>query len=88
MSDTKIKLGDRIRDRISGFSGIAFGITYWLNGCTRWAIQPEKVNDKGGIDEAEWFDITQVELVAEKVFEVNVSKEVEPLGGPMNDPKF
>lgn len=56
-------LGDRIRDRISGFEGIAIGHTRWLNGCTRWLVAPEKLHENKPI-EAQWFDTEQLQLVA------------------------
>lgn len=45
MADKKnaaIGLGDRIKDRITGLKGIVLGITDWLYGCERIAVQPEQ----------------------------------------------
>jgi len=60
--DTRIKMGDRIKDSISGFKGIATSKTEWLNGCKRWLISPEELHDGKPI-EAQWFDAEQVALV-------------------------
>ena len=38
-----IHLGDRVKDKLTGFSGVVVAITEWLNGCTRMAVQPEKL---------------------------------------------
>jgi len=36
----KIKLGDKVKDTITGIQGIAIGRTTWLTGCDRITIQP------------------------------------------------
>ena len=36
----KIKLGDKVKDIVSGLTGIAIGRTTWLNGCDRITVQP------------------------------------------------
>lgn len=53
--------GDRVRDRISGFTGIVTGRTDFLNGCIRYAVTPEKVKT-GQTHEPTWFDEQQLEL--------------------------
>lgn len=42
---TVIQLGDRVKDTISGISGIVIGKTDWLYGCRRIQIQPEESKD-------------------------------------------
>jgi len=37
---SKVCLGDRVRDRISGIEGIAIARTEWLFGCVRISVQP------------------------------------------------
>lgn len=78
----KVKLGDRIRDRITGFEGVAVSRTEWMNGCVRFAIQPTELKDGKPIG-AEWFDEGQVELV---VPEKKKAAKKER-GGPMPDPR-
>lgn len=36
-----IKLGDRVKDRISGLTGIATERREYLNGCVQYAITPK-----------------------------------------------
>jgi len=53
---TQIKLGDKVKDKISGFVGIAVAKTEFLNGCIQYSIQPKvekgnNVPDEIGIDE-------------------------------------
>lgn len=40
-----IILGDRVKDEITGLSGIVIAVTQWLNGCVRMQVQPEKLKD-------------------------------------------
>jgi len=79
-----IKLGDKVRDTITGFTGVVVGITNWLNGCTRYGIQHEKLKDGKPLD-IEWFDDSQV--VSVKSRNVRMRITTEPIGGPMPDPK-
>ena len=58
-----IKLGDKVRDRISGFEGIATATGVYLNGCRRVLIEPAKLDKDGKIIKSVWFDDVQVEVV-------------------------
>lgn len=51
-----IELGARVKDRITGFSGVAVSVTHWLYGCTRYGVQSETLDKDGKPIEAEWFD--------------------------------
>ena len=52
----KINLGDEVQDTVTGFKGIAIGVTTWLTGCDRWTVQPKGVNKEGKIYENNTFD--------------------------------
>lgn len=84
MKQLIIKLGDRVKDSISGFKGIAYGRTDWLNGCSRIGIAPEKLTKEGKQIDIEWFDINQVKVVKTK----QALAQKKERGGPMNDPRF
>ena len=77
----KIKLGDRARDTITGFSGTVVAITTWLNGCDRYMIQPNTLKDGSTIN-PETFDVQQLER--------SKSSDHVPdktTGGPRPEPK-
>ncbi|MEN6474373.1 MAG: hypothetical protein ABFD81_10190 [Syntrophaceae bacterium] len=57
-----IELGDRVKDKISGISGIAVGVTEWLYGCRRFVLQPEETKD-GRPVESFSLDEPQLELI-------------------------
>lgn len=62
-----VQLGDRVKDPISGFSGIAHAITTWLNGCIRVAVQPETLDKEGKVREDRYFDQGQLVVVKKRV---------------------
>lgn len=49
-----IKLGDKVKDTVSGFVGIATARAEWLNRCIRINITAQKLKDGKSVDE--WFD--------------------------------
>lgn len=57
-----MKLGDIVRDTISGFKGVLVARTEWLNGCVRLTIQPNYMHE-GKLLDNQTFDIEQCVLV-------------------------
>lgn len=55
-------LGLRVRDRITGFSGICSSVSYDLYGCIQAVIAPT-VNEKGEIPDGRWFDIARLVVI-------------------------
>ena len=58
----RIKLGQKVRDKITGLEGIATSRTEYLNGCVRYGIQA-KLNKDGEVPEVEFTDEEQLEVV-------------------------
>jgi len=65
---SKVNLGDKCKDKISGFEGICTGSAEWLYACTKTMITPKGLQKdcKQPID-ACWFDEPQTEIIKEKV---------------------
>jgi len=62
-----VKIGDKVKDIVTGFTGIAVAKTEWLNGCSRFGVQSDVLKD-GMPTDTQWFDAPQLELVeADKV---------------------
>lgn len=61
-----VNLGDLVKDRISGVKGIVVCKTYWLFGCVRITIQPQKLKDGFPVD-SYCFDEAQADVVKEAV---------------------
>jgi hypothetical protein len=73
----KVELGDRVRDRVTGLSGIVYGITDWLNGCQRISIQPEEIKD-GKPVEMSVIDVQDIIIINKQVHTPAILIESEP----------
>jgi hypothetical protein len=78
---SKIKLGDKAKDTISGLEGVVVAETQWLHGCRRLTIQPQSLHE-GKPVEGSCFDEGQLELVKEKAVAVGARDK----GGPRPSP--
>lgn len=78
----KFNFGDKVKDRVSGFTGIVIARYEWMNGCIRYEVQPDKLKDSKPIDPLS-FDVGQLDLVKAGV----VSVVSAPTGGPMKSPR-
>lgn len=79
--NSNIQLGDLVRDRITGFEGVAVCEARWLNGCVRFTVQPRTLTKEGTVKTSEGFDVEQLEKIEHQVVEV-----MTPTGGPMPEP--
>ena len=77
-----MKLGDTVKDSITGFEGIMIAETKWIDGCTRAGIQPTTLMDGLPIPER-WFDVQRVKVIEEKT----ATESSGDLGGIENDPR-
>ena len=69
-----IKLGDKVKDSITGFEGIAVSRTEYLFGCVRIGVEAKKRKDDGEAIEA-WFDEQRL-----------TKKSKAKTGGPFDPP--
>ena len=84
------ELGDRVKDRVTGFTGIVVCRAQWLNGCDRLGVQPEKLID-GKPGEIQHFDAPQCDVVkaaAHVPFAADAPERTAARrpGGPRQDP--
>lgn len=81
-----VKLGDKVKDVITGFEGTMVSETKFLHGCKRFGIQP--VIDKDGkLPEPQWFDEPRVELVEAREIPDTTRGAVKETGGMDNVPR-
>lgn len=73
-----VELGDKVKDTVSGFNGIAVGKHIYLQGCVRITIQPP-IDKEGKLPEANTFDEPLVIVLKPKYV---VTKKKEKPGGP------
>lgn len=88
-----IELGDKVRDKITGFTGIAVATSIWLYGCNRIVVQPTELDKDGGKKCTDTFDEFQLEILEKSVVKgANTPAPAEPekaprakTGGPQDD---
>lgn len=90
-----VRIGDLVRDRITGVKGIAIARTVWINGCVRIVIQPQEHKD-GKPVESTCLDEPQLEVVEEQAMTPEPEYSPQPerafqprrvTGGPRDDAK-
>lgn len=79
-----IELGQKVRDRLTGFAGIAVSRVEHLYGCSRIAIEPTELHDGKPIL-SEWFDEQRVEAIDGTNFLAEAPPTNRP-GGPAQNP--
>ncbi len=78
---SKVKLGQRVRDTLSGQEGTAVARTEWLYGCVRITVQPE------GSKNGRPYDLFTVDEPQVEVVEGSKSApKARPRHGPRDDP--
>lgn len=77
----QLALGDKVKDKVTGYTGIVIGWHQWLYGCARLTVQSQSLKDGKPIDN-QTFDEPQLELV--KSAKVKVKPEHRITGGPRN----
>ncbi len=78
-----INLGDKVKDTITGFTGIVIAKVEWLNGCRRYTVQRIGLNN-GVPSDSQGFDEIQLKVIAKNA--VPVTKPVDT-GGPRPEPR-
>lgn len=68
-----IHLGKTLRDRITGFKGVATGYVKYISGCNQYLIAPPLGKD-GKLAESHWFDEQRLEVVGSKTLVLDNSK--------------
>ena len=75
----RVKLGDEVKDKVTGFQGVAIALHDYLNGCRRISIQPP-VDKDGKLPVTESFDEPQIEVIAKEKAKPETGKN--KTGGP------
>lgn len=83
-----IALGLMVRDKVTGFVGVADNRAEFMHGCTRYYIQPQ-INRDGAVPEGALFDEPQIEII--QPVNAVVPEPVEPpvrcaMGQKVRDP--
>ena len=78
----EIPLGYEVRDKITGFKGLAVAKLVFLNGCVQYSLKPKLDKDSKMVD-ASVFDSQQVEIIGMGI--VKKVPKPKPTGGDMPD---
>lgn len=83
-----IELGWKVRDQITGFEGIAIARTEWLYGCTRYVIEPNKLDKDGKLPDPHSFDEQRLIVLerSPKFISPDMTDAAKKPGGPRPDP--
>ena len=57
-----VTLGQKVRDKITGFSGIVTGRVEYLTGCNQLLVAPP-IKDDGAWRDSQWFDEQRVDVL-------------------------
>lgn len=78
-----IELGSKVKDKITGFEGIAVARFQWLTGCERYEVQPERLKDGKPIESAT-FDEKRLTVLGKPT---KALLSVRDVGGPAPTPR-
>lgn len=78
-----IRLGDEVRDKVTGYTGIATARFEYLTGCVRYEVQPRGLHE-GKLHEAYVFDEGRLEMVGGGIHPDQVAAAAT--GGPHPTP--
>lgn len=58
-----VELGDRVKDIVTGYEGVAISFMRCMTGCDQFAVQSGTVNADGKLSDAFWFDRHRLQVV-------------------------
>lgn len=79
MDKQKIQLGEKVRDRLTGFEGRATSRVEYITGCVQYGVLPMAKGD-GSYPDAVYIDEQRLEVI-----EPAIAQASRPTGGPMRD---
>lgn len=82
-----ITLGSKVKDKVTGFSGIASAKTTWLTGSITITVEPTALHEGKPVDSFA-FESQRVELVEVAAPPMSSVANKKAPGGPQNDPKI
>jgi hypothetical protein len=58
-------LGLKVKDRVTGFTGIVTTIAFDLYGCIQAVVTPAAVKEDKSLEDSRWFDAKRLEVQSE-----------------------
>jgi hypothetical protein len=59
--EPKFGFGEILKDKVTGFTGVCMGITFYATGCIHYGLALRKIKDDGTTHDWQWFDESRVE---------------------------
>jgi len=75
--ESRIQLGDVVKDTISGFKGTAVAVTFWMANCIRISVAANSLKKDGTTIDNQCFDEPQLTVIKA----INAPKKKKPTGG-------
>jgi len=83
---SEIKLGQEVKDKITGYIGITVSKTVFLNGCVRFGVQRRMVKGDKEQPQVELFDEPDLKVIGNGI--LAEEKVEEPKKHNHGDPNF
>lgn len=58
-------LGQKVKDKVSGFKGVVSSVSFDLYGCVQTIVTPAAKPD-GTIPDCRWFDVNRLQVTSKK----------------------
>jgi hypothetical protein len=75
----EIKLGSKVKDKVTGFKGTVTARIEYLNGCIQYCVMPKVAKDNKAV-EGQYIDVEQLEIEG-----TGLKIKSKPGGGPQRD---
>ena len=72
----EIELGQKVRDKVTGFTGVVMGHSEYFTGCDQYLVQPMLSKGKSNeYPEGRWFDEGRLEIAGKPISRKTVLRE-------------
>ena len=71
----KYELGDLLKDKVSGFKGIALSKSYYATGCVHFGLGATETTKDGGVHDWQWFDQSRLDLVKKQAIKFDLGEK-------------
>jgi hypothetical protein len=70
-ADFKFRLGECVRDKVTGFKGAIVSRADHISGCATYGVQPTQLKDGADLQDAKWFDEPRLASTGELLPEID-----------------
>jgi len=85
MKNKEIKLGQKVKDIVSGLTGITIAKVEYLNGCVQYAVKPKMKEKDTETPQAEYIDVEQLQVINDGIIK---KKKITKNGGIKETPIY